>query len=113
MRKMVKDIELSKYSVEELNTLAGLLQKEIARKKKNQIQEARNQMEKIADEIGMSARDVLNYNSKKKKPSKMTGKAKFRNPADPEQTWTGRGKRPRWLQEKLDKGAKLEDFAIA
>ncbi len=28
-------------------------------------------------------------------------------------TWTGKGKRPGWLQQKLDTGAKLEDFAVA
>lgn len=34
---------------------------------------------------------------------------KFR---DGENTWAGRGKRPRWLQEKLAAGAKLEDFLV-
>lgn len=27
------------------------------------------------------------------------GVAKYRNPANPEQTWTGRGKKPAWLTE--------------
>ena len=29
-----------------------------------------------------------------------------------EETWTGRGKQPRWLVAELEKGAKLEDFLI-
>lgn len=29
-----------------------------------------------------------------------------------EQTWTGRGRKPNWLVEKLATGAKLEDFAV-
>ena len=28
------------------------------------------------------------------------------------ETWTGRGKQPRWLVAELEKGAKLEDFLI-
>jgi DNA-binding protein H-NS len=28
------------------------------------------------------------------------------------ETWTGRGKQPRWLVAQLEKGAKLEDFLI-
>ncbi len=27
-------------------------------------------------------------------------------------TWTGRGRKPNWLVEKLATGAKLEDFAV-
>ena len=27
-------------------------------------------------------------------------------------TWTGRGKRPKWLQEMLDNGGKLENFLL-
>ena len=34
------------------------------------------------------------------------------NKNNSEETWTGRGKQPRWLVAQLDKGAKLEDFQI-
>ena len=34
------------------------------------------------------------------------------NKNNPEDTWTGRGKQPRWLVAELEKGAKLEDFLI-
>ncbi len=38
---------------------------------------------------------------------------KYRNPANPEQTWTGRGRQPRWMAEEVAKGSKPEDFLIA
>lgn len=37
---------------------------------------------------------------------------KYRDPEKPENTWTGRGKRPGWLREKLKDGAKLEDVLV-
>ena len=37
---------------------------------------------------------------------------KFRNPARPDQTWSGRGKRPRWLTELLNAGLSIRDFQI-
>jgi DNA-binding protein H-NS len=37
---------------------------------------------------------------------------KYRNPDDPDETWAGRGKRPRWLAEHLRSGKKIEDFKI-
>jgi DNA-binding protein H-NS len=38
--------------------------------------------------------------------------AKYRNAATG-QTWSGRGLKPRWLDQALTAGAKLEDFAVA
>jgi DNA-binding protein H-NS len=38
---------------------------------------------------------------------------KYRNPSAPEETWSGRGKRPRWLVSALMAGAKIEDFEVA
>ena len=37
---------------------------------------------------------------------------KFIDPAVPENTWTGRGRQPRWLVEALSSGKSLEDFAV-
>ncbi|MCC8538845.1 H-NS family nucleoid-associated regulatory protein [Xanthomonas axonopodis pv. poinsettiicola] len=38
---------------------------------------------------------------------------KYRNPANPQDTWTGRGKQPRWLAELTAAGKKVEDFLIS
>jgi len=37
---------------------------------------------------------------------------KYRNPANPKETWSGRGLPPRWLAALLKKGKKREDFLI-
>jgi DNA-binding protein H-NS len=37
---------------------------------------------------------------------------KFANPDKPSQVWAGRGKRPRWVIEKLAAGLALEDLSI-
>jgi DNA-binding protein H-NS len=37
---------------------------------------------------------------------------KYRNPANPSETWAGRGKQPRWLTAQLTAGRKLDDFQI-
>ena len=38
--------------------------------------------------------------------------AKYRNPANAKETWSGRGKHPRWLAALTKKGKKAEDFLI-
>jgi DNA-binding protein H-NS len=37
---------------------------------------------------------------------------KYRNPANAEQTWSGRGKRPHWFNDALKAGKKEKDLAI-
>jgi DNA-binding protein H-NS len=37
---------------------------------------------------------------------------KFRNQDEPSQTWTGRGRQPRWLTTQLRAGKRMEDFRI-
>jgi DNA-binding protein H-NS len=38
---------------------------------------------------------------------------KYFNPSAPTETWSGRGKQPRWLVAALRSGSKLDDFLIA
>jgi DNA-binding protein H-NS len=37
---------------------------------------------------------------------------KYRNPSDPSETWSGRGKQPRWLNAALEAGHVIEEFVI-
>lgn len=52
------------------------------------------------------------------KPSSRAGRKlgkvapKYRNPANRKETWTGRGKQPRWMAALVAKGKKPDDFLI-
>ncbi|WP_439373315.1 H-NS histone family protein [Bradyrhizobium sp. DASA03120] len=37
---------------------------------------------------------------------------KYRNPKNPAETWSGRGKMPRWLDPQVRAGRKLDEFLI-
>ena len=38
---------------------------------------------------------------------------KYRNPERPAETWSGRGKQPRWVAAQLRSGKKFDDLLIA
>lgn len=38
--------------------------------------------------------------------------AKYKNPDDPNLTWVGRGKAPKWFQEKIESGVSKEAMLI-
>ena len=37
---------------------------------------------------------------------------KFRNPDNPAETWAGRGRKPKWVEEKLAEGRQLSDLRV-
>jgi DNA-binding protein H-NS len=37
---------------------------------------------------------------------------RYQNPANPTETWSGRGKQPKWVSAQLRSGKNLSDFAI-
>jgi DNA-binding protein H-NS len=111
MSEEIDKVDLSAYSIGELSKLVERAKKEIAHKEQIQVQEVRNQIQKLASGLNMTVEQLLQLDTKKKKVVRL-GKIKYRNPADPSQTWTGRGKQPNWLREALGKGARKEDFAV-
>jgi len=64
----------------------------------------------VREKAGVPARKPAARKAPASKGSKVP--PKYRNPADPSQTWAGRGMAPKWLAAELARGKKLEDFAI-
>nr|WP_272909112.1 H-NS histone family protein [Acinetobacter nectaris] len=105
--------DISTLSVEELKHLQQEAEALIATKKDQAIQNAYQQIIDIAAGLDLTVEQVLEYGSQKRKvTTRKTVEPRYRNHNNPEQTWTGRGKQPRWIVAELAKGAKLEDFII-
>jgi len=68
-------------------------------------------MERVESMSERNARQVKTLARRPRKPRKLP--IRFRNPDNPEETWAGRGLRPRWLVAALkSRKRKLEDFAV-
>lgn len=102
-------IDLSKLSKEELDTLIANAERQRKKVLRQNIGEVRKRIIALAREAGYSIEELFGG-----KVSGGAGKVapKYRNPANPEQTWSGRGKRPRWFSEALAKGRKEADLRI-
>ncbi|CAM2980855.1 H-NS histone family protein [Acinetobacter celticus] len=105
--------DISNLSVEELKKLQIEAEVLIASKKDQAIEDAYTQILAIAENLGLSIEQILEFGtSKRKKTTRKSVEPRYRSKANPEDTWTGRGKQPRWLVAELEKGAKLESFLI-
>ena len=105
--------DISDLSVEDLKRLQVEAEALIASKKDQAIEDAYNEIIAIAEAVGFSVEELLELGEqKRKKTTRKAVEPRYRNKNNTEETWTGRGKKPRWLVAELEKGAKLEDFLI-
>ncbi|MGY5391766.1 MULTISPECIES: H-NS histone family protein [Acinetobacter] len=105
--------DISNLSVEELKRLQVEAEALIVSKKDQAIEDAYTQIMDVADKVGLSIEQILEFGAtKRKKSTRKSVEPRYRNKSDASETWTGRGKQPRWLVAELEKGAKLEDFLI-
>lgn len=85
-------------------------ERELYAEKKNQVM---SQIREIVEKEGLSL-DKL-FSNDGKKGGKRSGKKsepKYRNPDNSNETWTGFGRKPGWVNSHLDAGGNLEDLAI-
>lgn len=65
--------------------------------------------EKAAAEMGYSLTELTGKGGKASGPKTPP---KYRNPENPDQTWSGRGRRPDWIKAADKAGKSLDDFLI-
>ena len=103
---------LTDFSVEELETLERNVQVAKATVEKRKRAEAVEAAEKAVQAFGLSLGDILAPKETGTKKVKLPGVPKYANPADKTQTWTGKGRKPAWVNEHLEAGKPLEDLEI-
>lgn len=107
------NIDLSSYNLSELKGLQYDIEKEIKSRQRGYLEKARQQILDIAKQVGVSVEELLSTTTKK--TNKGTGRkvaAQYENPADKTQTWTGRGRQPKWIVAAIESGKQLADFRI-
>jgi DNA-binding protein H-NS len=100
--------DLSKYSVAQLRALEVQVIEELKTQHFLSISNAREQILHIARSAGMSEKELLAIRTPKT-PKQGTVKAKYRNPDNPAQQWSGRGRQPAWVKAWVESGKLLED----
>lgn len=121
--------DLNAFSPEQLDALiAQAKQRKTTLKKRKPITSVRKKLTELAAAEGYSVAELFGGSAAGTTPARAGRSAgrnspakgrklgkvppKYRNPADKDQTWTGRGKQPLWLAALTRKGRKLEEFLI-
>jgi DNA-binding protein H-NS len=102
--------DLQSLSANELQNIINNAEKALKNIQLSRRKEVIAEIKKLAESIDMGV-DIYEID---KKPARKGGKVaiKYRNPDNPENTWTGRGVMPRWLRDLLNSGRDRSEFEI-
>ncbi len=99
--------DLESMSLDELWSLHELITSVLAHK----IAAEKSRLDRRLQQLDLSASNSAKKMSHARRPYPQVF-PKYGNPAQPAETWAGRGKQPRWLTAQLRSGKKLDDFRI-
>jgi len=106
----VRGINIDKMSLKDLIDLELKVKKAIGAAKERERSQLKQKIEQLVQSSGFSIDELFARGR-----ASMKGRIvapKFANPENKSETWSGRGRKPKWLVAKLGKGAKMQDFAI-
>jgi len=107
-------MDLSKLSLVELRDLQQQIPAELKRREVQEKADALNELRAFAKSRGFSLDELIGKESAKvKAPSAGSKvKVKYRHPQNAELEWTGRGRKPKWVEAWLADGASLDALLV-
>ena len=113
---LTSEFHISTIPTPKLKALFKDIETELKHREVTDKKKALERMRDIAAEYGLTLSEVINKDGRvdtkkpKRKNADQSHKAKYSNPENPTQTWSGRGQQPKWVKEALAKGKTLEEF---
>ena len=105
-------IKLDKLSLGELKDLQKDVARAITSLEKRQRDDALAAIQAAAKEHGYSLDELMGGSSKKTAKPRTPAAPKYRHPENPEVTWSGRGRQPKWIKDVLADGKDLDAYLI-
>ncbi|WEN43329.1 Trans-acting regulatory protein HvrA [Thauera sp. GDN1] len=122
-------MDLSTYTLPELRRLQAKVEAEIRRRSDVTRRNLLKRMQKMAADEGLSLDELLvgsapasaetkpaakrgqRAGAKATKAAKPAPVIKYRNPTNPDQGWSGRGRKPQWALDWIAQGKPIEELA--
>lgn len=105
-------IELEGMSRKELLKLRSDVDSALTKAETRERAEALKAAELAVAEFGFSLDEVTPGGKSRAAGKQTVSPPKYRNPEKPEQTWTGRGRKPQWVHDALKRGDDMTDLEI-
>jgi DNA-binding protein H-NS len=103
--------DLQSLSYKELRDLHARIGDEIQTRKQAEKSNVQKKVMELVQSAGFDIDDIVGKTSSKSLKGRKIA-PKYRNPKNPDETWTGRGRQPKWLAQELSRGRSLKSFLI-
>ncbi len=107
---MANDLET--MSRKELLELRANIDTALVKAETREKAEALKAAERAVAEFGFSLYEVAPGGKTRGVGKQTISPPKYRNPQNPEQTWIGRGRKPQWVHDALQRGDDISDLEI-
>jgi DNA-binding protein H-NS len=111
----IEQFDLDNLSDDQLQELRERVNAKIDERLQNRIAEVRTFARLAGYELSLSKIAEFQQGQERRRrsaPQRAPVLPKYRNPANPSETWSGRGRKPTWLERELTAGRQLSEFAI-
>lgn len=105
-------MDLSTLSVSQLRDLQQQIPAELKRREAQEKINILNEVRAFAKARGYAIEDLIGKDAKIKTPSNNKVKVKYRHPENRELEWTGRGRKPKWVEAWVANGNTVEDLLV-
>lgn len=103
------DFNLNEMSLKELKELQTQVNRAISSYEDRKKKQALSELEEKARELGFSLAELTGTTVPRKRAP---ASAKYANPSNAAETWSGRGRKPRWFDAALKSGKRPEDMSL-
>lgn len=103
-------MDLSNYSTPELNQLKKDIDKELNKRRRQDVKQAQKELKEVADKYGLSVSDLVPASGGKS--AGRSGTIRFRHPEDPNKGWSGRGRKPAWIKDWEAQGRSVDELRV-
>ena len=102
----MKDSELDKMNLDDLWRLHERISSILELK----IEDEKRKLQQRLDELGRKSGDITIASPRRRRYPKVA--PKYQNPQNPSESWSGRGRQPRWVISMLASGRDINEFKI-
>lgn len=102
-------MNLSSYSRQDLIRLQRQIERELDYRRRQDQRTARKEIRQIAEKYGLSVTELVGSSSRRCGSVARSGTV-YRHPDNPQLTWAGRGRKPKWVREWEAAGNSLDQL---